>query len=184
MSNALSKIVIFAAGVTIGSVVTWKLVETKYKKITEEEIESVKEAFSRKKVEEVTEEPNDDIYGEDEKTIVKTDAVMTDYRSIAKIYDDNIEVEKEECNMERPYVITPEEYEESEYTQESLDYYEGDGVLVDPFGDIVENVEEMVGLDFASYFGKYEKDTVYVRNDIMETDFEILRDYRKYSEIS
>ena len=85
--------------------------------------------------------------------------------------------------MEKPYIISPEEYEEGDYAKESLDYYEGDEVLVDPFGDIVDNVDEIVGEDFASHFGEYEKDTVYVRNDMTEIDYEILRDYRAYSEI-
>ena len=189
MSNTLSKIVIFTTGAIIGSVVTWKLVERKYARIAEEEIESVKEAFSRRKEnektteeDEVIEEPNDDIYGEDE---LKDKVTMTNYRTLASTYTNGeVEDKKEECNMERPYVISPEEFEDSDYTQESLDYYEGDGVLVDAFGDIVDNVDELVGEDFASYFGKYEKDTVYVRNDATEIDYEILRDYRSYSEIS
>lgn len=84
---------------------------------------------------------------------------------------------------EKPYVITPEEFDDSDYATESLDYYEGDGVLVDAYGDVVEDVADMVGADFASHFGEYEEDTVYVRNDAREMDYEICRDLGSYSEV-
>ena len=187
MNNTLSKVLIFTAGVTIGSVVTWKLVENKYRKIADEEIESVKEAFSRKKDEDAIEEPNDLAYGEDEpveKTKTARQLEKEEYedlinRSSYISYSDK----KEENNMEKPYIISPDEYEDGDYDKETLDYYEGDGVLVDRFGDVIEDVEETVGLDFASHFGEYEQDTVYVRNDVSEVDYEILRDFGKYSEI-
>ena len=51
MNNALSKILIFAAGAAIGSAATWYFVKTKYERIANEEIESVKEAFAPKKFE-------------------------------------------------------------------------------------------------------------------------------------
>ena len=183
MNNTLSKVLIFTAGAAIGSVVTWKLVENKYRKIAEEEIESVKEAFSRKK----KEEPNDDIYGEDEpsiKTKEKSQRQLEkeEYKDLLIRSSYISHSDKEENKMDKPYVISPEEYEEGDYNQESLDYYEGDEVLVDAFGDVVDDVEEMVGTDFASHFGEYEQDTVYVRNDATETDYEILRNFGNYSE--
>ena len=63
MNNGLSKILFFAAGAIVGSVATWKFVEEKYKRIADEEIESVKEHlrvkmedFSDKNVEEDVDE--------------------------------------------------------------------------------------------------------------------------------
>ena len=47
MNDTLSKVLIFVAGAAVGSVVTWRLVETKYKKIADEEIKSVKEVFGQ-----------------------------------------------------------------------------------------------------------------------------------------
>ena len=39
----LNKILIFSVGAAIGSVITWKLVKTKYERIAQEEIDSGKE---------------------------------------------------------------------------------------------------------------------------------------------
>lgn len=42
MRSALSKLLIFASGAAIGSVVTWKIITDKYSQIIEEELETVK----------------------------------------------------------------------------------------------------------------------------------------------
>lgn len=177
MNSGLSKFLIFTAGAAIGSVVTWKLVRTKYEQIANEEIESVREYYARKDKEKLT----DEAYGEDE----EEPNGREEYEDLVRDMGYSGEKKKEEARMEdnRPYVISPEDYEDSDYTTETLDYYEGDGVLVDAYGDVVENVDELVGADFASHFGEYEKDTVYVRNDEIEIDYEICRDYRSYSEV-
>ena len=47
MSKSMVNILIFAAGAAVGSLATWKFVETKYKRIAQEEIDSVKEVFYR-----------------------------------------------------------------------------------------------------------------------------------------
>lgn len=41
----------------------------------------------------------------------------------------------------------------------------------------------MVGLDYYTHFGEYEDDSVYIRNDAMKCDFEILADNRKFSDV-
>lgn len=45
--NTLVKAFMFVAGAAIGSVATWKVVKTKYEKISQEEINSVKEEYGR-----------------------------------------------------------------------------------------------------------------------------------------
>ena len=49
--------------------------------------------------------------------------------------------------------------------------------------DIVDNVDDVVGVDSLTHFGEYEEDSVFVRNDLLQTDYEILRDPRKYSDV-
>ena len=48
MKQKLLYLVMFAAGATIGSAVSWQLAKNKYKQIADEEIQSVKDAFSKK----------------------------------------------------------------------------------------------------------------------------------------
>lgn len=182
MNNTLSKCLIFAAGAAIGSVVTWTLVKTKYEQIANEEIESVREFYAQKDKEKLT----DEAYGEDEEEPDTVDErEVTQYRKMIKEagYSEDVE-EDDDMVDDKPYVISPEDAEDrDDYELEQLDYFEGDDTLVDNFGDVVEDVDGMVGADFASHFGEYEQDTVYVANDATKTVYEICRDYRSYAEV-
>lgn len=191
MNNTLSKIIIFTAGAAIGSVVTWKIVKTKYEQYAREEIESVKALWeetygdkseSDENVEEEVEDEFEKAASEKEEyeQLVKDAGYTADQTDITQNQNE------EDGSMDTPYVITPEEFGENGYDTVSLNYYEGDGVLTDdcdePFTD--EEIEELVGADFAEHFGEYEDDSVFVRNDFVKVDYEILKDYRKFSEIS
>lgn len=84
-----------------------------------------------------------------------------------------------------PYVISPDDYGENDnYTQISLVYYAGDGVLADDEDEVVEDIEDTVGEDFAEHFGEYEDDSVFIRNDRLRCDYEILRDNRSFSDVA
>lgn len=189
MNNTLNKILIFSSGAAIGSVVTWKLVKTKYEQISREEIKSVREAFAAEETKETSKE--EEVVEESEEPDETEEVVeMKQYKATLKgagYLDEHNELmnEKEVYDeMNKPYVISPDDFGDPDvgYDTESLDYFEGDGVLTDSFGEVVENVDELVGADFANHFGDYEKDSVFIRNDEMEVDYEILRDYRSYSE--
>jgi hypothetical protein len=142
----------------------------------------VREFYAQKDKEKLT----DEAYGEDEEEPDTVDErEVTQYRKMIKEagYSENVE-EDDDMVDDKPYVISPEDAEDrDDYELEQLDYFEGDDTLVDNFGDVVEDVDGMVGADFASHFGEYEQDTVYVANDATKTVYEICRDYRSYAEV-
>lgn len=184
VNNTLSKIVVFAAGVAVGSVVTWKLVKTKYEQIAQEEIESVKKFYSKRTQVEVGVPENEEPTEKDDKK--DYDKIIEEANYVTESSDEiqNNSKEEEEIEMDRPYVISPDEFDENGYETVSLTYY-ADGVLVDEFGGVIEEElwEEMIGADFAEHFGEYEDDSVFVRNDSFSIDYEILKDLRNYSEV-
>lgn len=171
----LSNIGMFVAGAAIGSLVTWKLVKTKYEQIAQEEIDSVKEVFSKR--EEKSSEK--DIDEDDSETESLEDIID---ESCYKTESTDKEEKKEMHNSDRPYVITPEEFGDSDYAIISLTYYT-DGTVTNEKNKIVANVDELIGLDSLDHFGEYEDDSVFVRNDALQIDFEILKDWRDYSEV-
>lgn len=186
--NVLSKVFIFAAGAALGSAVTWKFVETKYKKIADEEIASVKEVFGRGHREEVN--PVDDAADiseegkdEDKEKYEPSEEELDELKekiSTNGYTNYSTKKEKEEDDMSEPYVISPDEFSENnEYETESLTYY-SDGVLTDEYDNPIEDIERLVGSDALTHFGEYEDDSVFVRNDDLKTDFEILKDYARY----
>lgn len=185
MKSTLSNVVIFAAGLAIGSAATWQFFKKKYERIAQEEIESVKEVYSRKN-EEVHVEPEPEI---DDEPIATQDIRKAYNETMVKLgytnYSDIPKSEgKEDANVERPYVISPEEYGEiEEYEQIELTLYE-DNVLTDDMGEPVDDVDDVVGLDSLNHFGEYEDDSVHVRNDSRKCDYEILRDPRNFADLN
>ena len=173
----LSNVLFFAAGAAVGSLVTWKLVKGKYEKIACEEIESIREMYESKSTSNSDEEEEEELDDEEKYEQLIKEAQYRKYEP------DTIEEKEDDDDMIEPYVIVPEEFDENGYETVTLFYY-ADGVLA--YGDnneVVEDVGELVCEDFADHFGEYEDDSVFVRNDNLETDFEILRDNRKFSEV-
>ena len=190
--DSIVKGMIFVAGAAIGSLVTWKMVKTKYEQIAQEEIESVREAFGRGNDD--TEEPAEN---EEENIVMAGPSVSEEIRGIVEKLgytaesnekekpneekEESKEEEDEEDMDSKPYVISPDEFGDCEYITVSLSYYL-DGIVTNEQGKIVANTDELIGEDFADHFGEYEDDSVFVRNDRLGMDFEILKDYRDYYE--
>lgn len=182
MNNVVEKIIIFSAGAAVGSLAVWKIAQDKYKKIADEEIKEVKEYYRKTYAQEQTntpavEEDNDEDEG----------PTIEEYKEFLKNetnYSGGIDISKkgEPVMTNQPYVISPEDYSNSDYDTVSLMLY-ADGVLTDELDDIVEDVEKTVGYDSLNHFGEYEEDSVFVRNDMLEIDYEILRDLRNYSDV-
>lgn len=186
MKNSVITGFSFLLGMGIGAYFTYMYVKDMYAEIAQEEINSVKEAYIKK-----TKNLQKDVITEDEKK-EKVDKVKNKNKSdiseyAAKLkesgYTNYSEISQEDNDVEVPYVIAPEDYgENDEYETISLTYY-SDGVLTDEDDEVITNPGELVGRDFASHFGDYEDDSVFIRNDNRKIDFEILMDYRTYQDV-
>lgn len=175
MKGTLNSIIVFAVGAAIGSAVTCKLLKEKYEKMADDEIESMREYFSKKEVnsksEKIDKAPDTDeeIY----EHIVKDYSTLSTERQKEK---------KEETIMDKPCIITPDEFgENEEYECISLTYY-ADNVLTDEYDEPMDYVDATVGSDYMKHFGENEndEDSVYVRNDKTKCYYEILKDQTRY----
>lgn len=192
----MKNLLCFVAGAAVGSVVTWKLIEKKYKDLADEEIESVIETFKNKKpritkdnVKETVEkvinkykEPKEiveDIVTAERYSIENEEEIDEDDESNYTVNVDN------DDEVVTPYVITPEEFGEyNEYGTKTLTYY-ADNVLTDEIDNPITSEEmiTMIGPDALDHFGEYEDDSVYIRDEMNEMDYEILKSEKKFSEI-
>lgn len=183
----------FLAGATVGAAAAWLYIKKHYEQIAQEEINSVKAAFAERKDFTINKQPEEDVEINKKKAdMAKLKPDLVNYA--AKLQEQGYtnysakseKINKEEDNnsmVEKPYIISPEEYGElDDYTQLSLTYY-SDGTLADDDDEIVEDIDDTVGADFAEHFGDYEDDSVFVRNDRLKCDYEILRDNRSYKDI-
>lgn len=191
MNDKLSSAIIFCGGVFIGGFLTWDFFKTKYEKIADEEIASVKETFEHR-------EPRPDKNYKVEEALKGNDEYINVSPGVAerviKIIDSNgyrnysntaIETDKKggtaDMELKQPYVITPEQYEDNvDYTKVSLTWY-NDEVLEDDWGNVLDP-DDVIGSDALKTFGQYEKDSVFVRDDDEQIDYEVLLDTRSYKE--
>lgn len=194
-------IVIFVAGAVVGSAATWFYAKKYYERIAQEEIDSVKAVFTRPKSDIYTKENEEPIKADNntdnqhkaDNARVKPDITAyaniinkegydnIDYHSKYQSEDENKEAPKEYFNP--PYVIAPDEFgDDDDYTLIGLTY-SADNILMDDADDPMDDLAGTVGVDFADHFGEYEADAVYIRNERLKCDYEILRDLRPFEEI-
>lgn len=175
----------FIAGAAVGSLLTWQFLKTKYEEIAQEEIDSVKKTYSKREEKrqyieskKLSGNTGDMIDEEDE--IIRKKAV----KEVNQIIEDNnYASEINEVTRDQHYIIRPDEFGEyDDYDTISLTYY-ADNILTDEDDEIVEDIENKIGFDALNHFGEYEEDSVFVRNDRIKCDYEILLDQRKYSEV-
>lgn len=179
MTNTLSKVLAFTAGAVVGGLVTWKIVERKYAQIANEEIDSMREYFKDKYGVEGEEE---DVSKDDVDT--DPDQTQIDIREYAKQLAANKYTdysgtgkEKEEVDdVDKPYVISPEELGELDGYETTTLYYHANGILTDDQGEVIEDADDIIGIDPLNHFGQYEPDSVCVRDDARRVDYEILYD--------
>jgi hypothetical protein len=91
-------------------------------------------------------------------------------------------------NPDKPYIISEEMFmtdEKYDDNKMSLLYFEEDGQLVDEREQLIPNVEEVVGERNMTKFGvgTDDRNSVYIRNEKLHSDIEVIRDKRSYSEV-
>ena len=190
----MKDLLIFAAGLAVGAVAGAVIVKNKVLADAKAEIEEVREYYreSRGVVEEVEEkevEEKEEVKEVEKKEYELKDIQvkdepktgLTNYNQITKMYMSKDEFQSP--MYDDPFVIDPSEFGENpEYDTETLTYF-ADGVLVDDVDDVIEEPDIVVGLENLKIFEEFGATTVYVRNDIYKTDYEIIRDDWNYSDL-
>ena len=198
MNSKLLSFLAFVMGASVGSLVTWKFVEKKYKQIAQEEIDSVKETYAKMRkddleakqadLEEAKAKLHSDASEKVETPEVKPEEVKEYEDVIARhnytSYSNNINEKGGDVMTDRPYIIPPEDFGDyPDYETISLTYY-NDKVLTDEYNEIVDDIDDLIGEDSLNHFGEYEDDSVFVRNDALKVDYEILLDPANYRDIA
>jgi hypothetical protein len=79
---------------------------------------------------------------------------------------------------DQPYVIHVDEYNDNEtnYSQSTLTYYKGDNVLCDELDMPIYNADK-VASPLLFGFASHDPSIVYIRNERLEADYEVLLDH-------
>lgn len=177
--NKAAYAVAFVCGAVVGAA-AWSVYKEKKAKSLEERQEVVDDF-------EDVQEPEDD---EAEEVTILSDK---DKAAVTQVVDDIIaksgysvgDHTNDGDDDDGPYVIAPDEFGDFEDYDAISMTLTSDGVLVDTDGTRVEDPENSVGTNYMKYFGVYpdDPDSVYIRNDDLCCDFEIVKDLRTFEEI-
>lgn len=99
----------------------------------------------------------------------------------------NYDKELAQRTEDRPYVIHIEEFKEAakDYDQVTYTWWENDSIMTAADDEVVEEVDRIVGEENLKLFGhgSEQQHVVYVRNDKLGMDIEILRSQDGYGEV-
>ena len=212
MKKIISGITIFSIGFVAGIFATAQYMKKQNEKIEEEvEIESEKMPGGEnpenndviERMEEMTEEfeeyeeriKNEGYYVNEKTTVISESGdIMYDSDRpdppVCRYDEEGYEMEEYTVMADRPYNIPPEEYEvycEADGTWNSEEYtYYADGYVTDSQGLPVspEDVIRCIGTEFPNWFGTYEDDQIWIRNDELRMDFSVVRDLDNFVDIA
>lgn len=183
MNDILKCGLAFIVGAVTAAIVTNKVVDKKYRQISDDEINSMKEYY-KKKYEQV---PDPEAKSnEEEKEPEEEPSIDELYQryedAVCKKYYKPILDDEESETAGKPYVIPPNELGDTDYEIVEMVYYGADAVLADDDDKEVTDFDDLIGSDSINRIGEYDVPSVCVRNDRLQKDFEILYDPGYYSQ--
>lgn len=199
-----------AIGFTVGSKVVEKRLKTKYSKIAEDEISEMREHYQQKMVAVEPKPPIEDVIKEreryteaeqqaidetnllfppDEEEVVVVEEVEVEEATQVNVFDSSgwdyaVEIKKRDPLV--PYIIHIDEFtqNEPEHEQMTYTYYEQDDILASERDTPVDDMDAIIGLGNLGRWGhgSGNENIVYVRNEHLTLDFEIVRDRGSHKE--
>lgn len=207
MKCVIVGVVSLVSGAVIGYFVGTKITAKKYKDLADKEVESVKsslEAYYKGKLEGLgpkdikvsSESKKKDDKPQKKNNLMDKDSIdyeklkeeRKEYVQYVKNYTSDTAVkegkpEEIASKIGLPYIISDTEYAEGTYNSQTLHWYR-DGVLCDDEFNVIKDVRGTVGNEALNSFGVYQEDAVYVRNDNLEVDYEILLEDDDYNRVA
>lgn len=187
MNRLICSSIGFVTGSIIGSAITYMILRKPMEEEFQRRVDSIKDTYRKesekyaiKNYEKGVEEAKNKTTVEEKLKVFSTE--RTDYTQFWR-GDDSDKKDSPLKKEAKISIISPEEFGEMGYQTINLTYF-ADGVLVDDRYGVMEEdeLELAVGRDSLSHFGDYEEDSVHVRNEQREIDYEILLDPRTYEE--
>lgn len=183
--SKIKGLLIFAAGAVAGTVAGIGISKRHFEAIAAQEINEVRDYYRKanKELADQLVDKTSDIKEEQaeepaEKPI--EEETKKEYDNIIKygnyVTTEEIDDEEDDYSDDEPYIIDPSEFgNNGNYATQTCTYF-ADGVLVDDVDEVIEDPEKLVGNLHVDIFRDFDATSVYVRNDWMKMDFEILKD--------
>jgi hypothetical protein len=184
----MKSILMFIGGLVIGAGASWVYHKNKYEEMVQDEVEELRAHMKEndsKSIRKPSEDSRESVkeYVE-ELTLEQYDESLENAKKIinySKYSTANDEVITDECRP--PFVVTPEDFASLPGYDTDTFYYHQDDIISNCDNEMVDDIELTFGMSIIKIkeqFGVYEDDAVYIRNERLKTDYEILRDESDY----
>jgi hypothetical protein len=195
-----------ALGFAVGFRIAEKRLKTKYEKLAEEEISLMREHYHKKAmaaepkppVNEVVrerysevelqaiKETNEKFPAEEEEEVVVEETTQVNVFESGEQDEWDYRYETSQRSKDVPYIIHIDEFRENplSHDQTTYTYYEMDDVLSDSRDTTVDDMDRVIGLGNLGKWGHGSQDpnVVYIRNEELGMDIEVVRDRGSYFE--
>ena len=193
----MNKVLYFVLGLGVGAAGSYFYLRTKFDKIAQDEINSVKEAYADK-LDEIKASLEPEPKKQPKEEPVKLKHQKPDLMEFSKMVkkegykDYSTKVEKPEDPIHQPFNPDPYEITEDEfgdlgdaYDKVSLIFYSDKVLAYESDDNVFEYADERLTPDFDDHFKKNnDEEIVYIRNDIEKVDYAIYKDNRTYKEVT
>lgn len=207
MNRSLKNTLIFLSGVGTGAVTAILALKSHYNKIADKEVEEIHGYYEKKldelkmiqdeinltkDIDESEEKVVEDISEEDELAEYEYMVDKLKYNRVSskgkksKKKEEKV-VEEPPINVNEPKIISYNEYSNDlKYEKVIVSYFEEDGVLMLDDESIFEDGLNALGSLNLEQFGMTEDDpepdTIYIRNELLGTDYEVVREEGSYEQ--
>lgn len=197
MNNIIKNVSIFVGGIAVGcggTLAALRIYAKRHQEDSEIEIE-IEECDSNEEVEEEEEDDEDDSSNIINETYIDSfkREDSKSYTDVAKEYAPGMNENEEEPIVESKYevegsgyVINPDEFGNRDYDMITLEYY-SDDVLADENMVPVDNISGLFSYKAITHLRKFVNSTlscVYIRNDEMQADYEVMLRDCEFSEVA
>lgn len=185
----MKSVLTFVAGLAIGAGVSWVYHKNKYETMMNEEMDELRTHRRNR-------EKNNEVTDTSEKESIKEELEARECDYMKEEIRRNEEYEEillqkrysnseDTIHNEDPYVLSPDDFADVPGFDTDTFYYYANDIIADDKNDIMDEstIRSILGLtvlEIKDQFGVYEEDSVFIRNESMKCDYEILRDEEDY----
>lgn len=195
----MEKLLIFLFGGAIGAGVSWYLTKKHYRKILDQREDLIADLTKESDLDDMREKLKDTAETLHEQMVDCSEEEMIEYyvdqlRNLGLniSYGEEEEYAGDEVNPtdsdedDSIYQIDQKEYCEGnlDFSKEQIDFYEGDSTFVDiESSEVIEKWKQYFGPDILNWIEdhNWRKDTLYVRNMSLSSDYQIILKETSYS---
>ena len=199
--NFVKGLVIFVIGFGLGAVAAKMALKREYEELVQEEVESLRETAARRKgirkassASKVFNDNGEAIIDGLKKGINDSSNAKNHYKKMAEQYAGETDLDhiRDRHNVTHyeggpdctPYAISLEEFSEEmdNFEKSTIYYYDEDDTLADEQEEMIQDVLAIIGPIVLDHLQQAKSDVVYVRNEKMQIDYEIIVLDKSYGE--